>query len=332
MREVLFADEIPDGIVSGVEVPARGVEGVAGAHGPGEERSLVGGLHVVEGDQFRLLLVLILVSGAERSGEGPGEEAGPEVDMGLVFVLLDLAERLGQLVELDEVRRVEIHERGVGRREARFAFVGEVDIEADRVLLVAFQTDVPLVGTLLRGAGVVEAPLDAEPAEVMLSREGDVGGLLAFEACGFRVGRSAFGLAAQVGRGRTVRLGRDVLVGQAVAILPVVAAVVHAAEFDLVILVEFPVERERVALALAVHVVLPDLELVDISVAGLVLLPGGLDVVRTDRVVVVGERRHDAQPVLEEARAPTCRSVEGDTLRNGVVADSGRSGSGLAIG
>ena len=73
---------------------------LASAHGLSDEGGFVGGLHVVEGDEFRLVLVLEFVSGTERSGEGSREEAGAEVDVGLVFGLLDLAERFGQFVEL----------------------------------------------------------------------------------------------------------------------------------------------------------------------------------------------------------------------------------------
>ena len=276
-RKVLLADKIADRVVPGIEIPARGIESVAGAHRRGDEGLLVCRLHVVEGDEFRFFLVLVLVSGLERTGKSTGEEPGAQVDMGLVLVLLDLAERLGQFVELDEVRRVELHARCVGGGEVRFAAVRKVNLETDRIILVALQSDVALVGTVLRSPGVVEAPLDTQPAEVVLARQGDVGGLLTLQTRKLVVGRSALGLTPQVGRGRAVPVGRDILIGQPVTVLPVVAPVVHAAQLDLVVLVELPVERERIALPLAVHVVLTNLELVDVGLPVVILFPCRLD-------------------------------------------------------
>ncbi|CDC96603.1 unknown [Alistipes sp. CAG:268] len=330
--EVFLIHKVACGVVAGIEVPARGVVDVPAGHGLADEGLLIDRFHVVEGDVFRLVLVLELVSGLQRTGKLTREETRPKIDMGLVFGLLDLAERLGQLVELDEVSRIELHPRRIEGLETRLALIRQIDIEADRIVLVALQADVTLVGAVFRGPSIVEAPLDAEPAEVVLSTQRDVGRLLAFEAGEFRIGRPALGLTAQIGRGRTVGIGRDILVGQAVAILPVVTAVVHAAQFDLVVFVELPVERKRITLPLAVHVVLADLEFIDIGIAVVVLLPRRLDVVRADRVVMVGYCGHHPEPVLEETRAPADRTVEGHALRDGVVTCPGIGREGLAIG
>ena len=89
------------------------------------------------------------------------------------------------------------------------------------------------------------------------------------------VGRATFGLHPDVG----FPLRGHVFQRRAVAVFPVVAVVEDTFEPYLVVVVELPVERQRITLTLAGDKILPYLVVIDIYFAVVVFLPNEFGVV-----------------------------------------------------
>ena len=163
----------------------------------------------------------------------------------------------------------------------------------------------------------------------MVAAEGEVHRLLQFEARAAVVVRTGLGLdfgfhfAGAVGQ---------VLIAYAVAVLPVVAAVVDAVEVDFVVRVEVVVHGERVALAFARYVVLAHFGVCEDYVAVVVEVVFELGVVRAGRRVLVRHGGHDAELVIEEPVAPCRAEVELELVANPVVARSRRYVEHAAVG
>ena len=117
----------------------------------------------------------------------------------------------------------------------------------------------------------------------MFAIEGEVHGLLTFESCRLVVVRTCLGLQHYA-----LILGSRIefLVADAVTVLPVVATVVETLERDLVVRVELIVERERVALAFASHIILTNLCLLELHFAFFLYI-FKLSVVRSARGILI---------------------------------------------
>ena len=98
----------------------------------------------------------------------------------------------------------------------------------------------------------------------MLSVEGEVHGLLAFQSCALVVVISRLRLQHHA---LVLGVRVEFLIADAVAVLPVVATVVDAFERNLVHGVELIVEGKRVALSLACDVILSYLCLLELYLA-----------------------------------------------------------------
>ena len=204
------------------------------------------------------------------------------------------------------------------------AFILHVD---GHVLLL--DGEIALVGAVFAGTRVRGHPvhLQAVPQQVVAA-EGEVHRLLQLEARAAVVLRAGLGLYLGLHLAGSVG---QVLVANAVAVLPVVAAVVDTVEVYLVVGVEVVVHRERVALALARHIVLAHLCVGEDYVAVVVEVVLELGVVRTGRRVLVRYGGHYAELVVEEAVAPRSAEVELHLVADPVVARAGRNVEHAAV-
>ena len=180
--------------------------------------------------------------------------------------------------------------------------------------------------TFLAGLRVGGFPVELQAAEEVVTAQGVVHGALALQA------GVALVWAAGLAFVDDVVVLVVPLVGGAVAVFPVVAVVEDALEVDFVVGVDFPVESEGVALALAGDVVLAHLVFVDVHVVVVIALVGHLDVVAAGGVVLVGGGQHEAQLVVEEAVAVAEAEVQAQRVAHPVVAAADGGGEEAARG
>ena len=201
------------------------------------------------------------------------------------------------------------------------------DVQTESLLL---ELEVAFLGTVLARPCIGSSPVHHQVAEKVLSAEREVHGLLEFETGVVPVMSACLGLNL---RFRLV-VGSllQVLVGDGVAVFPVVTPVVDTLEEEFVVGVDIIVEREGVTLALTGDVVLSRFgtgqELLPIVVE--VILE--LHIVRTDGCVLVGDGSHDAQPVVEEAVAVGQSEVQLRVLADPVVAAAECGVEGTFVG
>ena len=310
--QVLLADE---GSAYGIVV--AGHEAVAylgrGEVAPSAAQHLVGVVVEIAGLAG---LVLGGVLGAELQGVAPVafHDGEGEVEARLPLVLHDVLVGVGELVQLPAIVIQ------VGQRTADVRTLATCVYDVIGVVQVAvFIGSVTLVGSLLRGAGVAARPVYLELAQVVLSVQGEVHGLLQFQSPVLVVAGACLGLHFHL---LLAGIVVQVFVFQAKSVLPVAAAVVDALEGYLVQRIELVVQGQRVALPLAGDVVLPYFRLLQLQLPVVVLLILEFRVVGTSRSVLVGEGCHDTQLVVEEAVAPCGAQVPLRFLADPAVARS----------
>ena len=154
----------------------------------------------------------------------------------------------------------------------------------------------------------------------MVAVQGEVHGLLAFQAGILRVVCATFGLQLERLFGGVAFV--QVFINGAVAVFPVVAAVIDAFERNLVVGVEFVVEGERVALAFARHIVLAHLGFFHYYLV-VVYVIFELCVVRAAGGILVRARNHQAQFVVEETVTVSQAQVYLCLFADSVVAATG---------
>ena len=126
---------------------------------------------------------------------------------------------------------------------------------AGNVDVFVFYRGVAFVRAFLGGSRVACSPVYLEVADVVLSVESEVHGLLPLQSCVLGVVGSGLGFHRYL-----LHILVKVLVLHAEPVLPVVAAVVYSLERYLVERVELIVEGQRIALPFARHVVLARLD------------------------------------------------------------------------
>ena len=110
------------------------------------------------------------------------------------------------------------------------------------------------------------------------------------------ISRTAFCLDSHI----CLPFGSNVFEGGPVTVFPVVAVVENTFEPNLVEVIEFPVDRQRVALTLAGDIILPYLIVIDIDIAVVIFLPNKFRVVRPGGSMIIGGCKHHSETVVEK--------------------------------